>query len=309
MIHTLTLNPAIDRELTVSQLQTDSVLRAKSLRIDFGGKGINVSRVLLALGIPSVTTGFLGGNNGKLLENGLHGLGIPTDFVWLEQETRTNISIVAEQDGHYIKVNESGPTISFKDQQTLLEKIDRSAHPGDWWILAGNLPPGIPQNFYASILQLLNQHGTAAIFDTSGEPLQIGLLEMPFLVKPNAEEASLLTGMPVKTISELKAVAAAIRNLGAKNVVISLGKQGALLQTKDETWLAHAPAIEQKNPIGAGDSMVGGFVYALHQGLSMREALGWGAACGAATASLPGTQIGNIQQVISLLESIHIEKI
>lgn len=309
MIHTLTLNPAIDRELTISHLELDTVLRAKKVSIDYGGKGINVSRILLALGVPSMATGFLGGANGRFLQDGLNALGISTDFVWLEQETRINTSIMAEQDGHYIKVNENGPSISIEDQQKMFSKISGLAKKNDWWVLAGNLPPGVPQDFYSSILKLLHQHQANAILDTSGEALRAGLQERPFLIKPNAEEAGGLTAMPTETLPQLKAVAAAMRAMGAQNVVISLGKQGALLQSKDGTWLAHAPAIEQKNPIGAGDAMVGGMVYALHQNLDLKEALAWGAACGAATASLPGTQVGSRERINQLLKDVRLEEI
>lgn len=309
MIHTLTLNPAIDRELTISHLELDTVLRAKNISIDYGGKGINVSRVLLALGVPSVATGFLGGNNGRFLQDGLNALGISTDFVWLEQETRINTSIMAGQDGHYIKVNENGPSISIEDQQKMFSKISELAKKNDWWVLAGNLPPGVPQDFYSSILKLLNQHQVNAILDTSGEALRAGLRESPFLAKPNAEEAGVLTAMPTETLPQLKAAANSMRAMGAQNVVISLGKQGALLQTQDGTWLAHAPAIEQKNPIGAGDSMIGGIVYALQRSPDLKEALAWGAACGAATASLPGTQVGSSERINQFLQDIHLDEI
>ncbi len=309
MIYTLTLNPAVDRELIIPRLELDTVLRAKSVVVDCGGKGINVSRALLALGVRSVASGFLGGNNGKFLLEGLHTSGISTDFVWLEQETRINISIFAEHDGHYIKVNENGPSVNSNDQQKMLAKVSELAQSGDWWILAGNLPPNVSQDFYATILKILNQQGANAILDTSGEALQFGLQERPFLVKPNAEEAGVLTGTSTETSVQLKNIATMIRGMGAQNVIISLGKQGALLQTRGGTWLAHAPTIEQKNPTGAGDSMVGGMVYALQRGLGMKEALTWGVACGAATASLPGTQVGSKNLVTSFLTDIHVEGI
>ncbi len=309
MIYTLTLNPAIDRELTIPRLEMDSVLRANSARVDFGGKGINVSRVLLALGTPSIASGFLGGNTGIMLQEGLNALGIPTDFVWLDEETRVNISVVAEQDGHSIKVNESGPTIDLDHQKQLLKKITKLARVGDWWVMAGNLPPGIPQNFYASILAILHRHHIFTVLDTSGEALHLGLHEKPYLIKPNTKEANILTGMPVETIPQLKTAASSMRNIGAQNVIISLGSQGAILQTEHATYLAHAPTVEQKNPIGAGDSMVGGLVYALNNRASIKEALAWGTACGAATASLPGTQVGDKSLVCNLLSKVHVEEI
>lgn len=309
MIHTITLNPAVDRELTVPEIIYDEVLRATEARIDFGGKGFNVSRILIGLGTLNKAVGFLGGRSGELLQDGLQSLGIATDFVWVPGETRTNVSIVTQSNDRYIKVNEKGPQIDAARQVELLEKIDQLAKPGDWWVIAGSLPPGISADYYAKIVHVLNAKHSQVLLDTSDEALRFGLQEKPYLVKPNALEAHVLTGLPVDTPQQIKTVAAAVRQLGAQNVVISMGKQGALLQTDQGTWLTHSPKIKEMNPIGAGDSMVGGLVYALSQGYSVKESLGWGVASGAATASLPGTQVGTLPLIESLLPKVVFEEI
>lgn len=309
MIYTLTLNPAVDRELTVPAMQFDSVLRATSARVDFGGKGFNVSRLLEGLGAASTAVGFLGGRAGELLQDGLQSLGIGTDFVWVSEETRTNVSIVTEAHDHYIKVNEKGPLITEAKQKELLDKIDSLAKRGDWWVLAGSLPPGVLDDFYARIVNLLNQHEANAILDTSGESLRLGCAEKPYLLKPNAEEAQALTGLPMKTPSEIAVAATKICELGAQNVVISMGKAGALLHTADGTWLTHSPRIKEKNPIGAGDSMVGGLVWALTQGIELKVAMGWGVASGAATASLPGTEVGSRPLIEELFSQVQYERL
>src|SRR5574339_98025 len=285
MIYTLTLNPAIDRELTVAEVQFDSVLSAVKARVDFGGKGFNVSRLLKSMGMPSTALGFIGGRTGERLRLGLQALDIATDFVSISGETRTNISIVTEKHDHYIKVNEKGPLVDEPKQRELLDKIASIAGPGDWWVLAGSLPPGVPDSFYAQIIAILNERKAVTILDTTGESLRLGCEAKPFLIKPNAEETHKLTGLPVETTAQIILAAKELLTLGAQNVVISMGKKGALLQTADESWLVHSPKIQEKNPIGAGDSMVGGLVWALAQGCSLKEALGWGAASGAATAS------------------------
>jgi 1-phosphofructokinase family hexose kinase len=309
MIFTLTLNPAVDRELTVPKVEFDSVLRASEARLDFGGKGFNVSRLLRGMDEPSTAVGFLGGNAGQLLQNGLQSLGIGTDFVRVPGETRTNVSIVTQSHDHYIKVNEKGPQDDAAKQKELLDKIDSLAKRGDWWVLAGSLPPGIADDFYARIVNVLNQHGARAILDTSGECLKIGCVEKPYLVKPNAEEAHLLTALPVDTPAQIAAAATEIRNMGAQNVVISMGKAGALLQTPQATWLTHSPKIKEKNPIGAGDSMVGGLVWALTQGFTLKESLGWGVASGAATASLSGTEVGSRPLIEELFSQVRYESL
>ena len=309
MIYTLTLNPAVDRELTVPEMEFDSVLRASESRVDFGGKGFNVSRLLKGMEEPSTAVGFLGGNAGELLQNGLQSLGIGTDFVWVAGETRTNVSIVTQTHDHYIKVNEKGPLVDADKQKELLEKIDSLAKQGDWWVLAGSMPPGVADDFYARIVNVLNKHEANAILDTTGDALRFGCAEKPYLVKPNAEEVHALTGMPVDSTTEIAAAAAELRKMGAQNVVISMGKAGALMQSAEETWLTHSPKIQEKNPIGAGDSMVGGLVWALTQGIALKESLGWGVASGAATASLSGTEVGSRPLIEELFKQVRFERL
>jgi 1-phosphofructokinase family hexose kinase len=309
MIYTLTLNPAIDRELTVTEVQFDAVLSAVKSQVDFGGKGFNVSRLLKSMGMPSTALGFVGGRTGERLRSGLEALDIQTDFVWITGETRTNISIVTERHDHYIKVNEKGPLVDEAKQRELLDKIASTAAAGDWWVLAGSLPPGVPDSFYAQIIETLNERNAVTVLDTTGESLRLGCEAKPFLVKPNAEEAQKLTGLPVDTLPQIAIAAAELRNLGAQNVVISLGKKGALLQTMDESWLVRSPKIKEKNPIGAGDSMVGGLVWALTQGISLKEALGWGVASGAASASLSGTEVGSRLLIEELFSRVQYERL
>lgn len=307
MIFTLTLNPAIDRELTVAEIKTGQVLTALSTRVDVGGKGFNVSRMLQSFEQPSVAVAYVGGKTGQRLQAGLAALGIETDFVWLDGETRTNISIVAVTQHEYIKINEGGPEVNPAQQEQMLEKIRSRAGPGDWWVLAGSLPPGVDDGYYARIIRLLNERGATTFLDTTGEALRQGCREQVFMVKPNASEAEDLTGMPVETPEQAVAAAAAIREMGAQNVVISLGSQGAVLQTAGRIWTARPPQVIEKNPIGAGDSMVGAMVWALSRGLPMDEALRWGVASGAAAAGLSGTDIGAYEQISDLRQQVRCE--
>ena len=304
MIYTLTLNPAVDRELTVPAIEFDTVLRASDWRVDFGGKGFNVSRMLMSLGTPSTALGFAGGRAGELLRDGLESLGIQTDFVWVDGETRTNVSIVSESNGRYVKVNEPGPTISAADQEKLLTQIRRLAQPGDWWVLAGSLPPGVPATMYADIIAILHEAEAKAILDTSGAALEHGCGARPFLAKPNDVEAGQLTGLPVQNRAQIAAAAQAVQATGVTNVIISLGKDGAMLADGQQTTIVASPTIEESNPIGAGDSMVGGLTWGLSQGQDVAEALRWGIACGAATASMSGTAVGSRQLVESLVQQV-----
>ncbi len=300
----MTLNPAIDRELTVPTLLFDTVLRATSWRVDYGGKGFNVSRMLQALGAASVALALAAGHSGRFLQEGLTALGIATDFLWVEGETRTNVSIVTANHDRYIKVNEPGPFVPAEVGQALLAKIAALVRPGDWWVLAGSLPPGLPDTIYALIIELVQTAGAYAVLDSSGSALAAGCGARPYLVKPNAAELAQMTGLPTTTPAEIAAAAAAMRRAGAVHVVVSLGKAGAMAFGDDGAWIATSPPVQEQNPIGAGDAMVAGLTWALARGLELAEALRWGVACGAATAALAGTAMGDRALVQSLYPQV-----
>jgi 1-phosphofructokinase family hexose kinase len=309
MIYTVTLNPAVDRELVVEEITFDTVLRASKWRVDCGGKGFNVARMLQSLGTSSVALGFAAGKAGELLNDELQSLGIKTGFVWTTGETRTNVSIVNADHSHHIKVNEPGPTISGDDLVKLMQKIRGLARPGDGWVLAGSLPPGVPPSIYADMITILQSAGAQVFLDTSDEALRQACQANPFLIKPNAEETQELTGLPINTPAEIAAAGRAIQAMGVGNVIISLGKQGALLVNRQRAWLAASPEIVERNPIGAGDSMVAGLVWGLSQGHGMPEALCRGIACGAATASQSGTSVGTLAQVNKLLSQVSLSEV
>lgn len=309
MIFTVTLNPAVDRELTVDQMAYDTVLRASQWQVDCGGKGFNVARMLKSLSVPSVALGFAAGKAGELLSEKLQSLGIETDFVWIAGETRTNVSIVTPGSDHYMKVNEPGPTISAEDLEQLTNKVRDHAKADDWWVLAGSLPPGVSPDIYAKLTDIIQSAGAKVFLDTSDEALRQSCSARPQLVKPNAEEAQELTGLPISNPTEIAAAAAAIRTQGPESVIISLGKDGALLANGTSTWLAASPEIVEGNPIGAGDSMVAGVVWGLSEGTGLAEALQRGIACGAATASQSGTTVGSREQVDELLAQVKLTQV
>lgn len=306
MLFTVTLNPAVDRELIVPEIKFDTVMRASSWRVDWGGKGFNVSRMLKSLGQDSTALGFAGGRSGEMLRDGLALLGIQTEFVWVHGETRTNISIVGDSPSHYVKVNEPGPTITNDQIQQILELIDGLAYAGDWWVLSGSLPPRVGADIYGQIIQILRRAGAKPILDAEGEVLRIGCQAQPFLVKPNHSEAETLTGLQTESVEEAVQTARTIRNMGPENVVISMGEKGAVLANQSGAWVIHTPKIQMRNPIGAGDSLVGGLVWGLNRGESVLESLKWGVACGAATASLSGTALGTQEMVGRLLKEIDV---
>lgn len=290
MIYTLTLNPAVDREYRVDEITFDSVLRATETRSDPGGKGFNVSRMVSQLGSPTTAIAFAAGKAGEWLEEQLQAINIGTSFVWVDGETRTNTTIVTA-DTH-IKVNEAGPTIDEKSINALLNVVADHITPGDWWVLAGSLPPGVSVGFYGQLVELIKSKGGKVMLDTSGEPLRQALFSSPDWIKPNEKEALDVTGAesPSDALKWFK-------DKGINNVAISLGKDGVLFENSETVVNLTPPAIIEQNPIGAGDAFVGGMVYGLANSKSHQESIQLGLVCGAVAASKSGTDFGTKDEV------------
>ena len=308
MIYTITLNPALDKEYIVPKLSTNKVLRSSSIQIDYGGKGFNVSRMLASFGTASIAVGFIGGATGEILRDGMEGMGIRTDFVEVSGETRTNVSVVSSDDEQYIKVNEPGPTISQEETNKLISKIRDLVQQGDWWVMAGSLPPGTKTDMYAQIISLINAGGAKAILDTSGMPLKLGCSAGPFLIKPNIEEAAQATGLISDTHANLNKMIEVMHNVGVVNIILSAGKEGAILSNGERQWVGMPPKIEEKNPTGAGDAMLAAVVYKLEKGDSILNAFIWGIASGSAAASQPGTGMASRSTVEKLLQEVIISE-
>ena len=309
MIYTVTLNPALDKEYKVPQIVFDDIMRMDSMRIDFGGKGFNVSRMLKSLGAENVALGFIGGHTGDVITAGLESLGIMVDLSHIQGETRTNISIVDQAEHHYVKLNESGPAVSAAEVDALLRKIDSLVKADDFWVLAGSLPTGVPDDIYARMIHKINQADAYAVLDTSGLPLQIGVAQMPFLIKPNVHELSALLDVAVQEARALPALAAELHAQGIPIVLVSLGDKGAFLSDAQGCWAGQTPKIAAQNPIGAGDAMVAGMVWRLAEGDAPQAALPWAMACGTAAASLPGTGMPSPALVKEFYDTITIEEL
>ncbi|WP_119393478.1 1-phosphofructokinase family hexose kinase [Salinibius halmophilus] len=302
MIYTLTLNPAIDLALTVPTIAMNSVSRATSSREDAGGKGFNVSRMLNNLGCNNIALGMIAGANGQKLKAMLACEGIATRLLEVEGETRINVSIA--QGSEHIKVNDTGPSICQLDLARLTELVSQRAKAGDWWVLAGNLPAGVPTDYYARLVRRLKAAGCKVVVDTSGEALRHALVTQPNVVKPNIDEAKALFGdLPLEQLCQC------FIEQGAETVVISLGADGAVFfdgashdaPNGNAVQKVAAPKITERSAIAAGDSFVAGLVSQLESGQPLKKACQFAAACGTATAAQPGTMLGSMADVEYLL--------
>ena len=301
MIYTVTFNPAIDYVVRLdNSLQPGAVNRAAGEDCVLGGKGINVSGVLAQLGVESVALGFIAGETGAWLERGLTAQGLHTDFIWLENGmTRINVKIKAGQE---TELNGAGPNIPESAMQALETKLD-ALQKDDVLILAGSIPACLPQSTYERLLARLQGRGVRAVVDATQNLLLKVLPYKPFLIKPNNHELSEIVGHELTTDDEIAAAAAGLQAQGARNVLVSMAGDGALLL--DENGAAHrigCPKGKVVNSVGAGDSMVAGFVAGYLRTSDYRYALRLGTACGSATAFSVG--LATKVEIDRLLETI-----
>lgn len=286
MIYTVTFNPALDYVVKMPSFAPLTLNRTHSEEIQYGGKGINVSVMLQRLGVESVALGFLAGFTGKELEALLQQEGIGTDFIWLEEgNTRINVKIKAgPEEQEETEINARGPEIGETALDALWQRLLR-LEKGDMLVLSGSMPASLPQQRLLSLLKELGERGVELCLDTSGELLRQALSCHPFLIKPNHVELGELFGRELIQEEDIRECAAALQKLGARNVLVSMAGEGSLLL--EETGACHrmkAPKGRVKNSVGAGDSMLAGFLAGWLQTGDAGYAHRLGTASGSATA-------------------------
>lgn len=281
MIYTVTFNPAIDYVVRTPQMKMGEVNRSSSEEIFFGGKGINVSVVLAELGVCSKALGFVAGFTGRAIEEGIADKGVTSDFVHLEKGfSRINVKIKSDEE---TELNGQGPVISETDIAKLYSKLDELSE-GDTIVLAGSIPNSLPADIYEKILAYLAPKNIRAVVDATGKLLMNVLKYKPFLVKPNNHELGEIFGVKLKTYDDIVMYANKLREMGAKNVLVSMAGDGAVLV--DEQGNVHSCGVCKGtvvNSVGAGDSMVAGFIAGCEKG-NYDYALKLGTAAGGATA-------------------------
>lgn len=303
MVYTVTLNPALDYEVLVDGLHPGSLNRTKHENMHFGGKGVNVSTVLHGLGVETVALGFVAGFTGKALEDGLAASGIRTDFVRLEEGlTRVNVKIRSGEGGEETEINSGGPAIPAPALEAFFRKLSR-LQAGDALVLAGSLPAGLPGNTYQTILAQVEGRGVLTVVDAARDVLRGVLPYRPFLIKPNRAELGELFGQAALNGEQISACAKSLQEQGARNVLVSLGGDGSLLL--DETGAAHRLGVPEgtvRHTVGAGDSMVAGFLAGWLGTGDYAAAHRMGAAAGAATAFSSGLASG--EEVRAMLKAL-----
>ena len=290
MIYTITLNPALDYVVRIPEFEEGAVLRTTEEMIFAGGKGINVSIVLANLGIKSTAMGFIAGFTGEVIENMLSNMSIDTDFVRVgEGFSRINVKIKAEKE---TEINAKGPKANPDEVNELMSKLDK-LKDGDILIIAGSVPSGLT-DIYVNILDRLNGKNIKIIADTTGSYLTDLLKYKPFLIKPNNFELGEIFGKTLNTDADIAHYAKKLTEMGAQNVYVSMGGDGAMLVPKQGDILRlPAPKGKLVNSTGAGDSSVAGFVAGYLEKGDLSEAMKLGVAAGSATAFSDGLATKN----------------
>ena len=270
-IATVTLNTAIDQTVRVDNFRPNSVNRGQAIRFDASGKGVNVAAFLADYGYDTVVTGYLGQANVAIFEQFFASKGIDDYFVRIPGNTRINVKVVDEVNQQTTDINMPGQTPPQEAMNTLLQTIEQLASSCDWFVLSGSLPPHVPTTIYATIIPHLKRQKKRIILDTSGEALREGIRAGPTIVKPNIEELQYLIGHALTSETEIQQAAHQLLNEDIQLVVVSMGKQGAMLVEQATTLIATPPDMMVKKTFGAGDAMVAGLVAALIEGLSLAD--------------------------------------
>lgn len=303
MIYTLTLNPSIDYIVELSEVKLGELNRTQNEAKFPGGKGINVSRLLKRMGIESIPTGFLGGFTGRYIEDYLQKEDIQTDFVQVAEDTRINIKLKTKTE---TEINAKGPAIQEEDLTELKRKISQLS-ANDHLVLAGSVPSSMPATIYEELVKICSANGVTFTVDAEGDLLKKVLPYKPMLIKPNHHELGELFEVSISNAQEAIPHGKKLIEMGAQHVIVSLGGHGAVLITKDGTYFASAPKGVVKSTVGAGDSMVAGFLASLKKQRPLKEAFQYSVASGSATAFSVG--LCTKEKADELLPSVTIKEL
>lgn len=302
-IVTLTLNPSIDKSATFSGLIPEQKIRCESPRYDAGGGGINVSKAIARLGEKSLCVFTAGGSTGERLEKLIQDEDIESKSIPTKNWTRENFIGFDKITKAQYRFGFPGTELSETEKVTILQTI--KAIKTNYLVISGSLNEGLSTDFYQKITEIAKASGAKVIVDTSGEALQKVLETGVYLVKPNVGELAKLIGVEQLERKDVELAAKKLIEKGsAEIIVVSLGVEGAILVTKDQSEFVKAPKVERKSTVGAGDSMVGAMVWALSQNKPLKEVIQWGVSCGSAATMNEGTQLFKLEDAKRLFQEM-----
>ena len=295
MIYTVTLNPALDKTVEIPSFTTDGVNRITSIRTDPGGKGINVSKVVAALGSTSRALGILGGSTGQMISEALSGLNMTCDFLPVEGNTRINLKVVDPIAHTSTEINEPGVPVDPATLQSLLDHLLKLLRHDDIVVLADT---------YRVWGDACREKGAKVILDSDGAGMVEGVKAKPFLIKPNSEELSHLMGRALDSQQELTAAARELLQTGVQKVIVSMGSRGMLHVLPEQTIFVPGLRVPVKDTVGAGDAVIAALAVAEERGLTLEETLRLSTAAGAASVMCTGTQAASLETIQQLMEQV-----
>ena len=304
---TVTLNPAIDQTLSIPGFAEGRVNRVVSSRCDAGGKGVNVACVLADLGVETVATGFLGAGNAALFETFLANKNIADRFVRLPGLTRVGIKVVDDRTQETTDINFPGLAPAAGEIAELFERIAALAAAGRWFVLSGSVPPGLPDDVYAGLIEAIHGKGGRVVLDTSGRPLAAAMASRPDVIKPNVEELGGLVGGVLDAPAAVCRAAKTLLKQGIRLAVVSMGGDGAVFVDREHALLARPPKVMVLSTVGAGDAMVGGIVYGMIHDLPLEEVARTATASGAYAVTRFGSGIEDPAEFRALTRRVEIE--
>jgi 1-phosphofructokinase family hexose kinase len=308
-ILTLTVNPAVDRIVTVDRLVFEDRAYIQSMTEAAGGRGINVSRVLARFGTKSTAVTTSGREVGRKFEEKLKEDTFDKEIVKIRSNIRINVAI-SDHQGLSVKLNERGPKLTKAEQDKICQAVETLLPNASWLMLCGSVPPGVEPRFYTRLIDVATRHKVETLLDTDGDALLHGLEAKPTIVKPNQSEAERLLNTALITRSAQIEAVQRIKSLGPRSVVLSLGSRGVIAASSSEGVLEVVPPqVHALCPIGAGDAMAAAIIWALHQGESFGEALRWGVAAGTASSKLPGVALANMEQTKEIYPQTQLTRI
>ncbi len=289
----------------VEAFKEDDTIRASTVYRAPGGKGINVSRMATRIGHPTVALGFIAGGTGLEVARLLEDEGVNTWFTPLEHgETRTN-PIIQAKDGKHLRVSGLGPSADARAVQSLREGVFM-LRPPDWLLVSGSRLKGVQEDFYTSVIAEAKRSNIKTVVDADGPELEHGIKAGAYLIKPNRHELERLLGRDLPDVPHVLAAAREVLEMGVGLVAASMGGDGALLVSKDFAYHAKPPQVQTGSAVGAGDSFLAGLLAKLAENLEPKAALRFAIACGSATATVPGSQLGNLELIQSLEPQVEV---
>ncbi len=309
MIYTVTLNPALDKTVEITDFAVDRVNRISALRTDPGGKGINVSKVLQELGVESVVFALLGGTTGQKIAQDLEALGLQCRLTFAEGETRTNLKVIDRINHTNTDINEPGLEVTPQVLAAMQAELCSLVQEGDIVVFSGSLPQGAAPDTYECWARSCAAAGAKVFLDADGPLLAAGMQAKPYLVKPNDEELSRWMGRELTTVEELCDAGKSLLKRGAERVVVSMGSRGALYLTEDTCLYAEGLKVPVGSTVGAGDSVVAALAVAEARGLTWEEAARLSTATGAANVMCDGSQAAPQRVIEELMPQVVIRRL